>query len=113
MFFVQYLVRENFKGASYNACFAVFDGHGGPRAAEFARLRLGAMLESNQELETNVVASVKTGKCHKPARPEGDLASEKGHRATCVRIENGKEETPVRFPQSYFARLTPKVSGFP
>ena len=56
------MYQEGFKGASYNGCFAVFDGHGGQRAAEFARLRLAGMLENNQELESNVAGSIKTGK---------------------------------------------------
>ena len=56
------MVRENFKGASFNSCFAVFDGHGGQRAAEFARTRLGPMLEASNEIETNVMGSVKQGK---------------------------------------------------
>jgi serine/threonine protein phosphatase PrpC len=53
------MVRENFKGASYNGCFAVFDGHGGQRAAEFARMRLGHMLDAHHEIETTVMGSIK------------------------------------------------------
>ena len=56
------MTRENFKGNSFNSCFAVFDGHGGQRAAEFARLHLATMLESHPELETNVMGSIKQGK---------------------------------------------------
>ena len=56
------MTRENFKGNSHNACFAVFDGHGGQRAAEFARLHLANMLEQHNEVETNVMVSVKQGK---------------------------------------------------
>lgn len=50
---------DNFKGASWNGCFAVFDGHGGQRAAEFARERLAPMLSEHSELETNTMLSVK------------------------------------------------------
>ena len=53
---------DDFKGASWNGCFAVFDGHGGQRAAEFARLHLAPMLEQHPELETNVMGSIKQGK---------------------------------------------------
>lgn len=56
------MTRENFKNNPYNACFAVFDGHGGQRAAEFARLHLADMLERHDEIETNVMGSVKQGK---------------------------------------------------
>jgi len=56
------MVRDNFKGATHNGCFAVFDGHGGQRAAEFARIRLGDLLEKHPELETNVQGSLKQGK---------------------------------------------------
>ena len=59
---VQFMTRENFKNNPYNACFAVFDGHGGQRAAEFARLHLADMLERHDEIETNVMGSVKQGK---------------------------------------------------
>lgn len=53
---------DDFKGASWNGCFAVFDGHGGQRAAEFARERLATMLSEHSELETNTMLSVKKGK---------------------------------------------------
>ena len=56
------MVKDHFKGASYNSCFAVFDGHGGQRAAEFARQRLSTMLELHSELETNVMGSITQGK---------------------------------------------------
>lgn len=56
------MTRENFKNNPYNACFAVFDGHGGQRAAEYARLHLANMLEKHDEVETNVMGSVKQGK---------------------------------------------------
>ena len=39
------MVKDQFKGQTFNSCFAVFDGHGGQRAAEFARQRLAPMLE--------------------------------------------------------------------
>mmetsp|Transcript_23113 Transcript_23113/g.30782 ORF Transcript_23113/g.30782 Transcript_23113/m.30782 type:complete len:107 (-) Transcript_23113:1165-1485(-) len=50
----RFMVHENFRGGSYNGCFAVFDGHGGPRAAEFARSKLGSILEEHPALETNI-----------------------------------------------------------
>ena len=53
---------DNFKEHSWNGCFAVFDGHGGQRAAEFARSRLAPVLEESPELETNTMTSVKKGK---------------------------------------------------
>ena len=56
------MVKDHFRGASYNSCFAVFDGHGGQRAAEFARQRLPIMLEQHPELETNVMGSISQGK---------------------------------------------------
>ena len=56
------MVKDNFRGATYNSCFAVFDGHGGQRAAEFARQRLPTMLEQHPELETNVIGSITQGK---------------------------------------------------
>ena len=56
------MVQDNFKGSSYNACFAVLDGHGGQRAAEFARQRLGPLMEDHAELETNVKGSIQQGK---------------------------------------------------
>ncbi len=52
------MVQDNFKGSSFNACFAVLDGHGGQRAAEFARQRLGPLMEDHAELETNVKGSI-------------------------------------------------------
>ena len=55
-------MKDSFKGASFNGCFAVMDGHGGQRAAEFARQRLGDLLEDHAELETNVHGSIKQGK---------------------------------------------------
>ena len=60
------MVKENFKGASFNGCFAVFDGHGGQRAAEFARTRLGPMLEATNDIESNTMGSVKQGKSPLP-----------------------------------------------
>ena len=62
------MVRDNFNGASYNGCFAVLDGHGGQRAAEFARIRIASMLESHPEIESNVVGSIKQGKLHNQSR---------------------------------------------
>ena len=56
------MVKDHFKGASFNSCFAVFDGHGGQRAAEFARQRLATMLELHLELEANVMGSITQGK---------------------------------------------------
>ena len=56
------MVLDNFRGVTSNACFAVFDGHGGQRAAEYARTRLGTMLAEHPTLETNVHANLKQGK---------------------------------------------------
>lgn len=56
------MVKDHFRGASFNSCFAVFDGHGGQRAAEFARQRLPVMLEQHEGLETNVMGSISQGK---------------------------------------------------
>lgn len=60
--FVQYLVVEDFKGSSYNACFAVMDGHRGQRAAEYARQNLGSLLQANEDIESRLVPSIKQGK---------------------------------------------------
>ena len=57
------MVKDHFRGASHNGCFAVFDGHGGQRAAEYARERLAPMLEAHPHLETNVMGSISDGKC--------------------------------------------------
>ena len=57
------MVKDHFRGASHNGCFAVFDGHGGQRAAEYARERLAPMLEAHPNLETNVMGSISDGKC--------------------------------------------------
>ena len=56
------MVKDNFKGASANACFAIFDGHGGQKAADFCKNKLSGMLESQPTLETNVMRIVKSGK---------------------------------------------------
>ena len=56
------MVLDNFKGNSFNGCFAVFDGHGGQRAAEFARTKLGTILEEHPALESNVHGSLNQGK---------------------------------------------------
>ena len=56
------MVQENFRGQSFNGCFGVFDGHGGQRAAEYARLHLPGMLAQHPELESNVMGTVKKGK---------------------------------------------------
>ena len=56
------MVKDGFKGSSANACFAIFDGHGGQKAADFCKNRLSDMLESQKTLETNVMRTCKSGK---------------------------------------------------
>ena len=56
------MVQDNFKGSTFNGCFAVFDGHGGQRAAEFASTKLGTMLEEHPALESNLHGALKQGK---------------------------------------------------
>ena len=65
------MVKDGFKGSSANACFAIFDGHGGQKAADFCKNRLSDMLESQKNLETNVMRTCKSGK---PSLPPTFLA---------------------------------------
>jgi serine/threonine protein phosphatase PrpC len=54
-------VKENFKGSSQNALFAVFDGHGGQQAADFCSSNLGEALERQPNLQLNTLFGVKKG----------------------------------------------------
>ena len=47
---------------AHNGCFAVFDGHGGHRAAQFCQERMAAMLESHYTVETKTYQAVSEGK---------------------------------------------------
>jgi serine/threonine protein phosphatase PrpC len=55
-------VKENFKGSSSNALFAVFDGHGGQQAADYCSQNLTDALERQNNLHLNTMLGVKKGK---------------------------------------------------
>ena len=60
--FLQYIAIDRFAKSESSGAFAVIDGHGGVRAAEYCRENLGPMLESHAGLEKNTFRALKDGK---------------------------------------------------
>lgn len=56
------MVKEDFKGSSANAAFAVFDGHGGQQAADHCQTNMVDALERQISLQSNVLQGIKKGK---------------------------------------------------
>lgn len=55
----RYIAIDRFAKSESSGAFAVIDGHGGVRAAEYCRENLGPMLESHAGLEKNTFRALK------------------------------------------------------
>lgn len=55
----RYIAMDRFANSESSGTFAVIDGHGGIRAAEYCRENLGKMLESHEGLDKNTFRALK------------------------------------------------------